>query len=70
VRRVEWPFCCTASFWVCSRRRAKLPIVYPDLRLDYKLATLPILALSLLGKSRYAKVTVRNDETAKAIVTR
>ena len=32
---------CTASFSVFSRRRAKLPIIYPDIRLDYKLATLP-----------------------------
>jgi hypothetical protein len=41
VRRVEWPFSCTASLWVCSRRPTKLPIVYPDRRLDYKVATLP-----------------------------
>jgi transposase, IS6 family len=34
-------FCCTASFSVCSQRRAKLPIIYPDLRLDYKVATHP-----------------------------
>ena len=32
---------CTASFSVFSRRRAKLSIIYPDIRLDYKLATLP-----------------------------
>ena len=32
---------CTASFSVCSLRRAKFPIIYPDLRLDYKVATLP-----------------------------
>jgi hypothetical protein len=32
---------CTASFWVCSRRPTKFPIIYPDLRLDYKVATLP-----------------------------
>jgi hypothetical protein len=24
VSRVEWPFCCIASFFVCSRQRAKL----------------------------------------------
>jgi hypothetical protein len=33
---------CTASFSVCSRRRTKMPIIYADFRLDYKLATLPI----------------------------
>jgi len=32
---------CTTSFSVCSRRRTKMPIIYPDLRLDYKLATHP-----------------------------
>src|SRR5271165_1773576 len=32
---------CTASFSVCSLRRAKFPIIYPDLRLDYKVATHP-----------------------------
>jgi hypothetical protein len=30
---------CTASFLVCSLRSTKLPIIYPDLRLDYKVAT-------------------------------
>jgi DNA invertase Pin-like site-specific DNA recombinase len=30
---------CTTSFSVCSRRRTKMPIIYPDLRLDYKVAT-------------------------------
>jgi DDE domain len=33
---VEWPFCCTSSFWVCSRRRTNFPIIYPDFQLDYK----------------------------------
>ena len=32
---------CTALFSVCSLRRAKFPIIYPDLRLDYKVATHP-----------------------------
>ena len=47
-------FCCTTSFSVCSLRRAKFPIIYPDLRLDYIVAThplipiLPMTALSLL----------------------
>src|SRR6202030_1786330 len=31
----------TASFLVCSLRPTKLPIIYADFRLDYKLATLP-----------------------------
>ena len=41
VRRVRGSVYFTASFSVFSRRRAKLPIIYPDIRLDYKLATLP-----------------------------
>ena len=32
-----------ASFSICSLRRTKLPIIYPEFRLDYKLATLPHL---------------------------
>jgi hypothetical protein len=32
---------CTASFSVCSRRRTKMPIIYTDPRLDYKVATHP-----------------------------
>ena len=35
---------CIASFSVCSRRRTELPIIYADLRLDYKLATLPSIS--------------------------
>jgi hypothetical protein len=34
--------CCTASFSACSLRRAKFTIIYPNLRLDYKVATHPI----------------------------
>jgi hypothetical protein len=33
---------CTTSFSVCSRRRTKMPIIYPELRLDYKVATHPL----------------------------
>ena len=36
---------CTTSFSVCSRRRTKMPIIYPDLRLDYKVATHPYFCL-------------------------
>jgi alcohol dehydrogenase, propanol-preferring len=32
---------CTASLLVSSRRPTKFPVIYPDLRLDYKVATLP-----------------------------
>jgi hypothetical protein len=32
---------CTSYFSVCSRRRTKFPLIYPDLRLDYKVATHP-----------------------------
>ncbi len=42
MRRVGRSVCCTASFSVCSLRRAKLSIIYTDIRLDYKLATLPV----------------------------
>src|SRR6476620_13212 len=41
VRRARKSVCSTASFSVCSLQRAKIPIIYPDLRLDYKVATLP-----------------------------
>ncbi len=37
---------CTALFSVCSLRRAKFPIIYPDLRLDYKVATHPCCVLA------------------------
>jgi hypothetical protein len=40
VQRGQMSVYCTASFFVSSRRRTKLPIFYPDFRLDYKLATL------------------------------
>src|SRR6202047_324831 len=33
---------CAPSFSVCSLRRAKFAIIYPDLRLDYKVATHPV----------------------------
>ena len=32
---------CTASFSICSLRRTKVLIIYPEFPLDYKLATLP-----------------------------
>jgi hypothetical protein len=32
---------CTTSFSVCSRGQPKMPIIYPGLRLDYKVATQP-----------------------------
>ena len=35
---------CTTSFSVCSLRRTKIPIICPDLRLDYKLATHPLIS--------------------------
>ena len=38
-----------------SQRRPKFPIIYPDLRLDYKLATLPRLtgvSESVIGRVR------------------
>jgi IS6 family transposase len=43
VRRVRRSvdFYCTASFSVSSRRQTELPIIYPDLWLNYKVATHP-----------------------------
>jgi hypothetical protein len=35
VRRHRASVCSIALFSVCSLRRAKFPIIYPDLRLDY-----------------------------------
>jgi hypothetical protein len=46
VRRLVY---CNASFSVFSLRRAKLPIIYLDIRLDYKLATLPLNVRKSLG---------------------
>jgi hypothetical protein len=40
---------CTASFSGCSRRRTELPIIYADFRLDYKLATLPVVPPPIKG---------------------
>ena len=54
----------TASFSVFSRRRAKLPIIYPDIRLDYKLATLPIV-LSDVRVQRAIEAIVRAARTKK-----
>ena len=41
VRRHQASVCSIALFSVCSLRRAKFPIIYPDLRLDCKVATHP-----------------------------
>jgi restriction endonuclease Mrr len=41
VRRVRRSVYCTASLLVSSRRPTKFPIIHPDLRLDYKVATHP-----------------------------
>ena len=41
MRRVRGSVYCTASFSVCSLRRAKFAIINPDLQLDYKVATHP-----------------------------
>jgi len=49
-RRVRGSVYCTASFSVCSLRRAKFAIINPDLQLDYKVATHPE-SLLLLGYS-------------------
>jgi hypothetical protein len=38
VRRLVY---CTASFSICSLRRAKFPIIYPVPWLDYKVVTHP-----------------------------
>ena len=51
---------CTASFSVCSRRRTKFPIIYPDLRLDYKVATHPI---GLRGRYNLSKTLYLTAET-------
>jgi hypothetical protein len=46
VRRERRSVYCTNSFSVCSLRRAKFPIIYPDFQLDYKVATHPFLLVS------------------------
>ena len=42
---------CTASFSICSLRRAKFPIIYPVLWLDYKVATHPFRIVPEGGSS-------------------
>jgi hypothetical protein len=44
---------CTASFSICSLRRAKFPIIYPDLRRDYKVATHPFGKTVVLSNRCY-----------------
>ena len=46
---------CTASFSVCSRRRTNFQIIYPDLRLDYKVATQPLCRSALAASSSRAR---------------
>jgi hypothetical protein len=41
VRRHRHRFAPSLYFSVCSLRRAKFPIIFPDLRLDSKVATHP-----------------------------
>ena len=41
MRRHQASVCSIALFSVCSLRRVKFPIIYPDLRLDCKVATHP-----------------------------
>jgi hypothetical protein len=47
---------CTASFSVCSLRLAKFPIIYPDLRLDYKVATHPAKQPSQLHEDEFLRI--------------
>jgi hypothetical protein len=52
VRRHRASVCSIALFSVCSLRRAKFPIIYPDLPLDCKVATHPTY-IRIKGKWRY-----------------
>jgi hypothetical protein len=60
---------CTALFSVCSLRRAKFPIIYPDLRLDYKVATHPPMlyaeTLFSIKLVTYANLPVGSTATEK-----
>jgi hypothetical protein len=61
VRRLVY---CTASFSICSLRRAKFPIIYPVPWLDYKVVTHPFHDANLRMCTRggttgiYARKTV------------
>ena len=50
---------CTASFSVCSRRRTEFPIIYPDLRLDYKVATHPTRYTGVVQDSGEGRWTIQ-----------
>jgi len=52
VRR--WVY-CTSSFSVCSLRRAKFPVIYSDLWLDYKVATHPYLSTVICHPLRFLR---------------
>jgi len=60
---------CTASLLVSSRRPTKFPVIYPDLRLDYKVATLPELE-QILETCRTATVGRLRDACIVLIMAR
>jgi hypothetical protein len=47
--------CSIALFSVCSLRQAKFPIIYPDLRLDCKVATHPCESSLLHLSKRFSR---------------
>ena len=60
---------CTASFSICSLRRAKFPIIYPVLWLDYKVATHPqghYAYYVIIGNSR-SIASVRHPDDVGAV---
>jgi hypothetical protein len=61
VRRLVY---CTASFAICSLRRAKFPIICPVLWLDYKVATHPPLA-SWMEKGEVNILSSLTERTVK-----
>ena len=57
------------SFSACSLQRAKFTIIYPDLRLDYKVATLPFEIIDITSGSTLAIALNIKDASAGAVTT-
>ena len=60
---------CTASFSICSLRRTKVLIIYPEFPLDYKLATLPTLRTGALGQLPVEKRAIKLTDDSSVFTT-
>ena len=60
---------CTASFSICSLRRTKVLIIYPEFPLDYKLATLPTLRTGALDTAPSKKRAIKLTDDSSVFTT-